>query len=352
MLAAEHDVFSYVRDPAWLPHSYNARDDALTFALAPRDVQRKLIFLSPRYMRDLPFSAPVPVSRLDESEVKSRAGRMHFVFHTGFCCSTLLTRALDIPGVSMGLKEPAIVLEFARHWARPRHRAGVPLAFSCALDLLSRPTCPGEQQIVKPSNAANFIAPYLLHARHPNAKALLLFSSLDVHLRAIARRGAEGAEMARGFLAGFVDTIPFDGDHIPNLDPRLLTDLQAAGAAWLMNVAYLARVMSRFGPQRVRALNAASLISDPVATLNAVGDFFELSPPDGWANIAKGPTFQQHAKKPGAPFNAASYRAQNSEIETLRQAELAMAWQWTKDLAAQVAAPMELPETLFAVDAD
>ena len=33
----------------------------------------------------------------------------HFIFHSAFCCSTLLARAFDIEGQSIGLKEPTIL---------------------------------------------------------------------------------------------------------------------------------------------------------------------------------------------------------------------------------------------------
>ena len=36
-----------------------------------------------------------------------------YIFHSAFAASTLLARALDVPGVAMGLKEPAILNELA-----------------------------------------------------------------------------------------------------------------------------------------------------------------------------------------------------------------------------------------------
>jgi hypothetical protein len=301
--------------------------------------------LDPRFLANAPKSAPAPVSRLPADRIAAGAGPLHFIFHTAFCCSTLLTRALDVPGVSMGLKEPAVIVSFARHWMHPRHRAGVPAALDTTLDLLARPMGRGETQIVKPTNAANYIAPYLLNARGRTSKAILLFSNLEVYLKAIARRGESGAAMARTFLAGFLATIPFD-NVTPPLDPAQLTDLQAAAAAWLMNMTYFEEIMRRLGPARVRALNGDSLVTDPARTLGAAAAFLDLpDPPGGWESVAAGHVFQEHAKTPQKRFDADLYHAQIADFP--RRADLAAAYDWTRKLSTRCNAPMSLPETLF-----
>lgn len=339
----EHGI-RYATDPAWVPHSYDPAADTLVFAHLPREIQRQLTFLSPRYMEAIAKSPPTPLSELSNG---GRAGSMHFIFHTAFCCSTLLTRALDVPGVSMGLKEPAIIASFASHWLTSCYRVGVPHAFSASLDLLSRPLSPGETQVVKPTNAANFIASHLLHARGPQSKAILLYSNLEVFLSAIARRGEEGAFMARNFLAGFQKTIPFGAEGAMSLDASRLTDLQAAAAAWLMNMAYFAELMQRFGSNRVRALNADSLVADPARSLQAVATFLELQhPPEGWQAIAAGDVFKEHAKRPSLRFDAQSYQTQNVDLP--RRSELSTAYDYARALSVRFNAPMSLPETLLS----
>ena len=54
-------------------------------------------------------SAPIPLNALPLARLRAEARPIHFIFHTGYCCSTLLCRALDVPGVSMALKEPQIM---------------------------------------------------------------------------------------------------------------------------------------------------------------------------------------------------------------------------------------------------
>jgi hypothetical protein len=93
-LAAHQDWAGYVRDPAWIPHFYDPRRDTLVLARLPREAQRKLTFLDQRFVDRDAESLPAPISQLPLDLVSQNAGPLHFVFHTGFCCSTLLARVL------------------------------------------------------------------------------------------------------------------------------------------------------------------------------------------------------------------------------------------------------------------
>src|SRR5262245_66107372 len=97
----------YVEDPAWVPHAYDHRTDCLSFVHLPRAAQRNVVFLDPRFIGGAPLSPVAPLKDLPLSDTPT--GPLHFLFHTAFLCSPLLQRALDIPGVSMGLKAPCII---------------------------------------------------------------------------------------------------------------------------------------------------------------------------------------------------------------------------------------------------
>lgn len=336
---------SYVQDASWVPHSYDARRDTLVFAHLPRETQRQIVFLDPRFVSRDSQSKPAPIAALGGDAITSQAGPLHFIFHTGFCCSTLLARALDIPGVSMGVKEPSILASFAEYWSNSRRTPGALEALTISLNLLSRPLAKGEAQIVKPSTVANHIIPQLLHAR-PDAKAIVLFSSLDSFLRAIARRGLDGRIFARELFHQFAPVIPLEQGFDAE-DPLLLTDLQIAAQAWLMQASFMDAVAKRFGASRVRVLNADTLLANPKATLCATGAFFNLAlTPETAQSIAEGPVFQEHAKEFGRPFNADAQRAQHIETGALHGEELMRTKDWARELARRCDAPLTLEETL------
>lgn len=329
-----------------MPHAYDARADTLVFAHLSRDAQRRAVFIDRRFVERSQQSPPAPLADLPLVELRRERGPMHFIFHTAYCCSTLLTRALDIPGVSMGVKEPAVLVGFAQHWANARQTPGALDAFGVTLDLLSRPLSPGETQIVKPSNVATHLIPEILHMR-PDAKALVLWSSLDTFLGAIARRGAGGRAFARQVFQGFADAIPLD-PPFSREELLIQTDLQLAAQVWLMQMAFLSSVVRRHGAARIRVLSSDSFLADPARTLATLAQHFGLDiGVERSAEIAGGPIFREHAKQPLLPFDAAAHHAQNAALDEAHASEIAVTKRWAIELARQCNVPLTLPDTLF-----
>jgi hypothetical protein len=345
-LARSCDWSALVQDAAWLPHAYDARQDTLVFAHLPRAAQRRAVFLDRRFVDAAAQSPPAPIAELPPAAIRDAAGPMHFIFHTAFCCSTLLARALDIPGVSMGVKEPAVLVSFAQHWSNARQTPGALSAFGVTLDLLSRPLAPGETQIIKPSNVSTHLVPEMLHLR-PDAKALVLHSSLETFLHAIARRGASGRAFARQVFQGFAAAIPLDPVFSPD-ELLIQTDLQLAAQVWLMQIAFLESVVRRHGPERIRVLSSEAFLADPARTLASLARHFGLALDESQcARIAAGPVFRQHAKDHATPFDVAAHRAQNSHLGGTLGEEIATTHRWAEILARQCGAPLSLNDTLL-----
>ena len=338
---------TYVDDAAWVPHQYDAGADALSFVHLPREAQRAAVFLDRRFVGSAFRSPPAPIRALPAQTIRDAAGPLHFIFHTGFCCSTLLARALDIPGVSMGLKEPAVLLSFAQHWSTARQTPGALNALGVTLNLLSRPLSPGESQIVKPSNVASHLLPDVLHLR-PDAKVLVLYSPLRSFLEAIARRDNGGRAFGRQIFQGFASSIPLQATFSPE-EQLLLTDLQIAAQAWLMQMAFFASIIRHYGPQRVRTLNSEALLADSATTLGKVGKFFDLvQKTRDWSDIAAGPIFKEHAKEHGLPFDARAHRAQLAAAGATHANEINAVDDWARLVAQRANAPLTLGDTVLA----
>jgi hypothetical protein len=335
-------IDTLVRDPAWLPFMYHVDIDAFVFAYLPRETQRSAVFLDPRFLGETPKSAPIPLRSLPANEIREAAQPVHFIFHTAFCCSTLLTRALDIPGVAMGLKEPSVLVPLAHLRADGRRGRGDPL--DIALDLLSRPLAPGETQIIKPSNAANPIARRILETR-PSSKAVILYSPLDAYLRSTARMGMTARAFNRQMFTQLASVMPLKTRFSAH-DLFLQTDLHIAAQVWLMQAAYLGAAARDFGPSRVRTLRSATLLEDKAGTLARLGDFFGLEADAAlWRKIASGPVFDRHAKAQGdAPYDAGA----REKADAAHAAEVAGVLAWAEALARHNEVPLDLGDTLLA----
>lgn len=333
------DIAAIVRDPMWFADRYDPGHDAVHFRRLSRDDHRAATFLTDEY---LPADAPGVVIRRDDAIAAAPpTGPIHFIFHSAFCCSTLLARAVDVPGVAMGLKEPVLLNDLVGWKARGAAAADLAGVLDTALTLLARPFTRGEAVVVKPSNICNGIASAMLSVR-PDSRALLLHAPLRTFLGSIARKSWTGRLWVRDLLV----KQRHDGIQWPGMgadDFMRLTDLQAAAIGWLAQHAIFARIASRF-PDRVRTIDSETLMTDPGAAMTAVGGLFRL-PLDG-AAIAAGPVFARHSKY-GDAFDAAT-RAAARSTEAAFADEIDKVTIWAEAVASGVGLDLALTAGLLA----
>lgn len=331
-------------DPDWMPYAYDAPSNRLIFAHLPRETQRKATFLDERYVNEAAKSQPLSASDLPSDGPGETPA--HYIFHTSFCCSTLLARALDIPGVSMGVKEPNILSAFSSLAGEQKETPQSRAALNNVLPLLARPVGENETMVVKPSNVANLLAESVLEA-DPRSRAIFIYSDVDSLIRSIASRGMWGRIFVRQNFRHFapVLALPTGYDEGQIFE---LTDLQVAGLVWLMQVAHLDRVARRFGPDRVRTLNSESFLADKQTALSRTGAFFDLPADDRiWRDIASGPVFTQDSKEHAKPMNTEARRERHAETTAAHAEEIDMVTQWTQAVAQHCNAPTSLGDTLL-----
>src|SRR5690242_17408830 len=125
-----------IDDGQWLAHRYDETHDAVQFRFVPREKQREITFLTDAEIGDAPLAV---YSRGDcLAEVRKRElPAPRFIFHSAYCCSTLLARAFDLPSISFGLKEPQILNDVVGLQIRRADARQVAAAMDIALLLLA-----------------------------------------------------------------------------------------------------------------------------------------------------------------------------------------------------------------------
>ena len=326
-----------VRDPLWFADRYDPGHDAVHFRYLTRADHRAATFLTDEY---LPAGTPVVVRRADALAAAPVTGPIHFVFHSAYCCSTLLARAFDAPGAAMGLKEPVLLNDLVGWKARGAAAADLAAVLDAGLTLFARPFGSGEAVVVKPSNVANGLASAMLTVR-PAACALLLHAPLATYLGSVARKGMTGRLWARDLLVKQIA----DGTQWPGMTASDFigqSDLQAAAIGWLASHALFARAAVRF-PGRVRTLDSERLMADPAAAMTALGRLFDLDL-DVPAIVA-GPAFATHSKD-GRAFDAAA-RAADLAAAAAHGDEIGKVVVWAEAVAATVGLSLALPAPLL-----
>lgn len=336
MVAPDPAIVSIARDAQWLPHRYDAEHDAIHFRLTPRAQHRAATFLTDDHLP--PVAAPAIVRRTDVRAAVDTRAPLHFIFHSAFCCSTLLARAFDIEGRAMGLKEPTILNDLVGCAGRGMTPAQLAERLDDALALLARPFRPGEAVVVKPSNVVNPMAAAMLGMR-PDAHALLLYAPLRDYLNSIARKAMDGRLWVRDLLVkllGFrLIDLGFGGE-----DYLRHTDLQTAAVGWLAQHALFARLSDRFGSGRVRTLDSGLVTARPGEVTDALGRLFGV-PLDEQeiAAVVAGPAFTRHSKSE-ARFGNEDRRAEQRDAAAVHGDEIEKVAVWAEAVAASAGVPL------------
>lgn len=329
----------YLLPPEWLAHRYDPQHDAFHFLNVPRDVRRRVPFLTDDNLTG--FGDPVVAKR---SDVLPIAGaRLNFVFHSAYCCSTLVANCYDRAGRCYPLKEPTLLNDIVGWRLRGGDPKAIGTVLSDGLAQLARPYAPGEIGIIKPSNLINGLAPAMMQLR-PEAKVLLLFAPLDHYLASIAGKGLWGRLWVRELLSkqlaeGYV---PFDFTPQQYFEQ---SDLQVAAVGWLAQHHHFARMAAQW-PDRVRTLNSEVLVAEPERALAALDALFGIGDSDAARAEVVATVFSRHAKFDDA-FTPESRKDNQRSNAAIHADEVGTVMEWAREVATRNGVAMELPGALI-----
>ena len=326
-----------VLNPEWVPHTYDAEGANLTFVDVPRAAWAELTFLSDEDFAGRFAKATFPVAAVASEAQGAERAPIHFVFHTSFCGSTLLARALDVPGVSAALREPDVLINLANRITRsddPQNRQRLELV----LRLLERPFSPGECVIVKPTNFANRLVEPML-AMRSESRAVLLYSDVETFLRSLLKRGMFGRIFGRRMVAQIRSWSPLDLGY-SSAELLQQTDVQIAALAWLMQIQHFDAIARAYA-ERVMIVDSAARLANPAQTIERVQDLFGLGLGTSQVEeIASGPVFSKHSKFSDRDYDSVARDEDHKAANQAYADELSMVVQWIEAVAGQAGIPM------------
>ncbi len=323
----------------WMAHRYDRMGDAIQFRQVPRARHAEIPFLTDEYLE----GAPMERRARQAAVAAAQPGSLHFLFHSAFCASTMLVRALDLPGKAMGLSEPVLLNDIVGvRRRREADNAGIAQLTGEALRLLARPFSPGETIVVKPSNIFNPLAALALALR-PESKAILLYAPLEPFLLSVARKGLWCRLWARELMAGFfrdgVTDIGFDAD-----DYFLQTDLQIAASGWLIQQRIFTDLAMRY-PDRIVTLDSETLTSDVEALLPVIAAVYGLD--TGGIDWSRTSAIGRNSKT-GDPFSPGERQADQLNALAAHRDEIDKVTQWATTVAEQQQIGLNLPLPITA----
>lgn len=295
--ASAPELVRPLEDPAWFPRRLGFAHDAAVFTRTTREELSAQPFLVDEcWDRSQADSAALPLQAVRQAPKPERAPG--FIWHTGFCCSTLIAACLDWPGLSVSLKEPVALVDLAKARSAGDLRADGVLTQGL-VRLLGRSFDPGGLTLVKPATSANGLIDAVSTSCGP---MLFLHVSLRRFLLAVAKGGEDRRFFVRSLLS---DRAMAHGAVFSLHEVTVVTDMQAAAVVWRLQMREFRAVAARLGPERTMLLDAEDFLRDPPGVLSRLDGFFQIGlGPERIAGIVDGPKMRQHAKAPHLRFDA------------------------------------------------
>jgi hypothetical protein len=321
--------------PDWLLAGFDLQTNRYHLAQVSRQTYEASAFLDHR-IRPLPTaSISLDGRQVDEVLGHSRLAQVAWVFHTGFCCSTLLATCLDHPGKTLVLREPLVLsrLAHAKRQNAGGDAASLKLLTQRVTGLCER-SYAGEPLLIKPSNFANSLIVDLFSAgvQLPQRKAVLMTSNLESLLVSILKKQAE-AEVS---LPGFLRALLLDSDYLQvagqvNIDKLNL--LQQSVLFWHCQRYFLQQCLAQSATDSFLLLSMERFLAEPQAVLLQVSHFLRLGlPQETIQQTVQSGAFRRHSKQADQEYDAEIHRQEHQATAARFRSEIAEALEWAKPL--------------------
>jgi len=289
-------------------------------------------FLDDRIVAATPQSHEFSIEQLIEAERPATPSPVRFVFHIAYCCSTLLSRALDILGRTQVYREPVhlhqlAVIKRRPHDFPPRLSAHRPRLLRFSLAMLSKVWGDQVVPIVKPTDSCNNIIADIL-SNDPDSRAVLLYSQarefITSNLKSAGRRA-----FLKNFLARSVRENAQDpSSPLRGVDVSGLAEAEAAAYVWMTQVRSY-RAALRMRTDQCVCLDAATLLADTPRVLTACGEFLRLGLSDADIETVMGSgLWDRHAKDRGRRYSPADRRQEMTVLPDALEREIRTGLDW------------------------
>jgi hypothetical protein len=297
-----------LENPTWFLDGLDLASGAASLTRTERADVSGAVFLDDRWDRGGAARARLPLSALAGFIGRHRPA---VIWHSAFCCSTLVASLLDVPGAALALKEPKALTDLAEI-RRVRAPGTDERLTHAVLTHLGRRRSPDEAVVIKPSNGANALLPEAATASGP---VLFLYSSCRDFILSVVSGGPDGvgAESRKRFVRSLLlerAAPPHPTLPLRPADLAMITDLQAAALVWHAQMQEFRAAARRLGPARARSQDCEVFLNDPAGTLKAIDRFMDLNIGEArLADALAGGGMDRYAKQPSRAYDTSRRRA-------------------------------------------
>lgn len=272
--------------PELYPIGIDRRRHLVSFVPMSQDHYRNTSFLDPGAPSVTPgaYTFNLDDLLLYGLHVPSQMAPVHYVFHTAYCCSTLLSRYLDLIPPCFVLREPGLLAQIAmlrpsRHPAAnvARRLAGTEewqALMDLALRLLTRTYAAKDIVVIKVNDLCNSIGDALLQV-DDRSKIVFLYVPLKTFILSVLKSQSRRVWLRRRLRDTRKAAEAFP--ELASVDPAGLRDAEGAAYLWVLNNALYNDLRRGKHAGRVLAFNGEGVADTPKMAVAAIAAFFELA---------------------------------------------------------------------------
>ncbi len=308
----------------FFPVDLDVKSKCFFFKSTSLEALRNNTFLDNRF-----FQADLELKRLELAEFSSMhwdlAPKTGFLFHTSFCCSTLLARLLDFTDHSLVLKEPLILrrlsdAELVGNQDKALHQT--------ALNLLFRSVAEDYAVLIKPTHVALNIAEPMLSSR-PEARALLITSTLKDFLVSNIKKSAQSQQKVPELVERFMSASDFP-TRLPSPAFSPPTFLCGVALQWYAQQSVIQKLLNGSNAHNIKLMWETDLLDMPNETLASCLNWLDWSIPANVIETQINSVMKQHAKSTTRPYNPKEKNYEDNLLMNKYRDDLNLALRWSE----------------------
>jgi len=312
-------------DPGVFPHQYVPVMDQMLLVRLPVATLREASFLDERIMTRETQGVWVRADQVAAAAVALPAPPVSYIFHSGHCGSTLVSRLLGAAGEAIALREPLPLRAFAFDAAEGGAAMLAPDMARARLSLLEKLWARGASAaVVKATSICTGLAADLLS---PDRKAVYVSQRPDIHL-AVLLAGRNAVNDLRAFAQLRWRRLNAQISLTPLAE---FSSGELAALGWLAEMEAAARA-------DLPVFDFDAVLRAPEETLSAVAAALGVSaPPDRIAAAASSPIMKRYSKAPEHDYDAALRSEVIAKARLDHGAEIQRGLDWLNRIGAREA---------------
>jgi len=325
------------RSPDLFPLHLDIPTKSIIFCEMDRDCYKSTAFLDHRIK---PLNQEHHSLRVSELSAAKSApnGQVAYIFHSAYCCSTILSRYIDAIEGTFVLREPHCLYEVANirrfnkdREMRPVLRKDRELFEQTIFSLLSRRYGASEFVVVKPTDGCNNMIAELLDLNGEN-KGLFIYSDLESFLSSVYKYPSR-MEWAR-VRARELTIDPTTNGWVKKQRLESLQEWQIPVLVWLLHMATIRNAANSPSGRKLATLNSRDLTEQPADTVTTALRFLgKTITHDAAREALSEEILSAYSKDPSRRYSAEQREIEQQRERLLHASKIEAGLEWSRSMA-------------------